>query len=372
MTPLLQGVEQAALPGRLNPFYLEGRPLPLAAPIAQQLGLRDGQVVQGAIELRGEMLKLLLNGSLVDLPPGLRFRPGDVVWLRAYRGAGGWLLKPVDPETGQAAAPSASAAAADAELAAAGESPALSRLLSLSLRPPMSPTLLQLFQPGVMDALLKTSGDAGLASLFQNMQLSMRGLTPNALQGAVMSSGFWLEALLGRGQLAGALDGKTLLRRLIRSLSDKEPGATSSLHKALDDIESAQVESLAAQARGELSFAMVLPFRDANPVEIRFFRPPRRPGQQPPPFSVDIHTKNDVLGEIWLKTSIAQAAHVDLMMWAVKDSVVRLARRHADALGKRLAVAGLTMDSFRVFHSARQEPPDHLAAAPGAMLDVSA
>jgi len=30
MTPLLQGVEQAALPGRLNPFYLEGRPLPLA------------------------------------------------------------------------------------------------------------------------------------------------------------------------------------------------------------------------------------------------------------------------------------------------------------------------------------------------------
>ncbi len=366
MTPLLQGVEQAALPGRLNPFYLEGRPLPLAMPIAQQLGLRDGQIVQGTIELRGEMLKLLLNGQLLDLPPGLRFRPGEAVWLRAYRGAGGWLLKAVDPDAARGAAPVADAAEP------ATESPALSRLLALSLRPPMSPTLLQLFQPGAMEALFKSGGDAGLASLFQSMQLSMRGLTPGALQGAVLSSGFWLEALLGRGQLAGAIDGKTLLRRLIRSLSDKEPGSTTSLHKALDDIESAQVESLAAQARGELSFAMVLPFRDANPVEVRFFRPPRRPGQQPPPFSVDIHTDNDVLGEIWLKTSIAQAAHVDLMMWAVKDSVVRLARRHADALGKRLAEAGLTMDSFRVFHSAREEQPEHPVAAPGTMLDVSA
>lgn len=369
MTPLLQGMEQAALPGRLNPFYLEGRPLPLEQPVARQLGLRDGQIVQGMIELRGENLKLLLNGQLIDLPPGLRFRPGDEVWLRAIRGGtGGWLLKPVVPEAEQPAALSP----AITESPAAAEAPAMSRLLALSLRPPMSPTLLQLFQPGVMDALLKSGGDAGLASMFQGMQLSMRGLTPAALQGAALSSGFWLEALLGRGQPTGTLDSKGLLRRLIRALSDKEPASASQLHRALDDIESAQVDSLAAQARGELSFAMVLPFKDANPVEIKFFRPPRRPGQQTPPFSVDIHTENEVLGEIWLKTSIGQAAHVDLMMWAVKDSVVRLARRHGDALGKRLALAGLTMDSFRVFHSARPDLPEAWSATPGAMLDVSA
>ncbi len=367
MTPLLQGVEQAALPGRLNPVYLEGRPFPLATPIAQQLGLRDGQVVQGAIALRGEFMQLLLNGKLLDLPPGLSFRPGEEVWLRAIRGTRGWLLKPVDPHAGHTTSP-----AAESDAPAAAESPNLSRLMALSLRPPMSPTLMQLFQPGAMDGLFKAGGDAGLAALFQSMQLSMRGLTPNALQGAVLSSGFWLEALLGRGQQPGAIDGKSLLRRLIRSLSDKEPASASQLHRALDDIESAQVDSLAAQTRGELSFAMVLPFSDANPVEIKFFRPPRRPGQQPPPFSVDIHTDNDVLGEIWLKTSIAQAAHVDLMLWPVKASVARPARRHADALGKRPALAGLTMDSFRVFHAARPSVPETWSATPGAMLDLSA
>jgi hypothetical protein len=222
-----------------------------------------------------------------------------------------------------------------------------------------------------MNGFLKAAGDPALASLFQSMQLSRRGLTPGALQGAVLSSGFWMEALLGRGQAPPSPDSKSLLRKLIRSLAEKEPAKSEQLRRAVDDIESAQVDSLAAQGRGELAFSMVLPFVDANPVEIKFFRPPRRPGQQRTPFSVDIHTENDELGEIWLKTSVTEAAHVDLMMWALKESVVRLAKRHSNALSERLSLAGLTMDSFNIFHSARPSLPDSWAP-PGAMLDVSA
>ena len=364
MNPL-QGTEQTALPGRLNPCYLDGRTITLLLPIAQQLGLRDGQIIQAAIEMRGDSLKLLYNGQLLDLPPGLRFRPGEQLWLRANRSAGGWTLRAVD---GRAA--SAPSQASTPALTAAADS-AISRLAALSLRPPTSPTLLSVFQPGVMSGFLKSAGDPALASLFQSMQLSMRGLTPGALQGAVMSSGFWLEALLGRGQPAPSPDTKSLLRKLIRSLADKEPVKSEQLRRAVDDIESAQVDSLAAQSRGELTFSMVLPFADANPVEIKFFRPPRRPGQQKPAFSVDIHTENDELGEIWLKTSVTEAAHVDLMMWALKESVVRLAKRHSNALSERLSLAGLTMDSFNIFHSARPSLPDNWAP-PGAMLDVVA
>lgn len=365
MNPL-QGTEQTALPGRLNPFYLDGRAITLLLPIAQQLGLRDGQIIQAAIEMRGETLKLLYNGQVIDLPPGLRFRPGEQLWLRANRGAGGWTLRAVDgrggPGSAQAAPPALTAAAADS---------GISRLASLSLRPPTSPTLLSVFQPGVMSGFLQAASDPALTSLFQSMQLSMRGLTPGALQGAVLSSGFWMEALLGRGQAPPSPDSKSLLRKLIRSLAEKEPAKSEQLRRAVDDIESAQVDSLAAQGRGELAFSMVLPFVDANPVEIKFFRPPRRPGQQRTPFSVDIHTENEELGEIWLKTSVTEAAHVDLMMWAMKESVVRLAKRHSNALSERLSLAGLTMDSFNIFHSARPSLPDSWAP-PGAMLDVSA
>lgn len=365
MNPLLQGIEQTALPGRLNPFYLEGRALPLATPVAQQLSLRDGQIIQAVIEARGDYLKLLFNGRLLDLPPNLRFRPGDTVWLRAQQTAGGWSLKPVDAATAQPAA-AATATPADGALP-----PGMSRLLALSLRPPSSPLLMQLFQPAQAAGLLQSAGSPELSALFQGLQLSMRGLTPAALQSAVMSSGFWLEALLGRGQSVAAGDTKSLLRRMIRALGEREGVMVESLRRAIDDIESAQVESVAAQARGELSFSMVLPFRDANPVALKFFRPPRRPGQDAPPFSVDIHTINDELGEIWLKTSVTRAAHVELMMWALKESVVRLARRHSEALGQRLSLAGLTMDSFRIFHAPRPSLPDSWAP-PGAVLDVRA
>jgi hypothetical protein len=367
VTPILQGTEQTALPGRLNAFYLEGRTIPLEEPIAHQLGLREGQIIQASIELRGETLKLLYNGELIDLPPGLRFRPGEQVWLRANRSIGGWTLKSVEAR----AASSAGSAPPPADTEAEAQS-GISRLLTLSLRPPTSPALLDLLQPSMLNSLLKAAGDPALAALFQRMQLSMGGLSPGALQSAVQSSGLWLEALLGRGQPGQINDLKTLLRRLIRALGDKEPARVDSLKRAVDDIEAAQVDSLGSQARGELSFSLVLPFADGNPVEIKFFRPPRRPGQEKPPFSVDIHTTNDVLGEIWLKTSISQAAHVDLMMWALKASVVNLAKRHSDALSKRLALAGLTMDSFRIFHAARPSLPDDWAAVPGAVLDVVA
>ena len=367
---MLFGPEQAALPGRLNPIYLEGRPLQLETPIAQQLGLRDGQIVQASVELRGEALKLLLNGKLFDLPPALRFRPGDSVFLRAYQGANGWLLKIFDPTAQPAATAAAPASAPATELPAAQIN--ASRLAALSLRPPMSPTLLDLFAPRQAASLLQTTGNPELAAMFQRLQLSMRGLSAAGLQAAILDSGFWMEALLSRGQSQPANDAKALLRRMIRALSDKDASIIAGLEKAVDDIESAQVESLAAQGRGELLFSMVLPFVDANPVHIRFFRPARQPGREPPPFSVDIHTENEVLGEIWLKTSITRASHVDLMMWALKGSAVRLARKHSDALGQRLQQAGLTMDSFRIFHSARPSLPEGWTPSAGAMLDVCA
>jgi hypothetical protein len=229
---------------------------------------------------------------------------------------------------------------------------------------------MQLFQPAQINAMLQAAASPDLAALFNRMRLSLQGLNALDLQRAVQGSGLWFEALLSQGQLVSGQDNKAWLRRMIRALGEREAPQRATLERALDDVEAAQVESLQAQSRGEISFAMVLPFADARPISIRFFRPARRPDQQAPPFTVNIHTDNEVLGEIWLKTAISRASHVDLMMWALKSDVVALARQHSDALAGRLKEAGLTMDSFRIFHSARPSLPESWTP-PGAMLDVS-
>ena len=356
------GPEPASLTGRIHPIYLEGKPFQLETVVARQLGLRDGQTVQASAELRGETLKLLLNGKLFDLPPGLHMQDGETVWLRVHANATSWLLKPVDMSPPEALNNPASPVA---------EALNTSRLNALLLRPPMSPTLLALFQPAMMNGLLQAVGNPELAAMFQRMRLTMQGLSANALQRGVQGSGMWLEALLSQGQAVSGQDSKAWLRRMIRALGERDSPQKASLEKALDDVEAAQVDSLAAQARGEIAFAMVLPFVDANPVELKFFRPARQPGQEAPPFTVNIHTDNQYLGEIWLKTSITRASHVDLMMWAMRPDIVNLARQHSDALSRRLREAGLTMESFRVFNSARPSLPESWTPT-GAVLDVRA
>ncbi len=361
------GPDEATRFGRLNPIYLEGKSLQIEAQVARALGLRDGQIVHANVELRGETLKMLINGQLFDLPPGLRFRPGEEIWLRAQAKAHGWLLRPVEPQE------ETTEQSESVFSVSTSPTPTInnSRLLALSLRPPQTPVLMSLFQPAQFEALFRTMSSPEMAAIFQRMRLSMGTLNANDIEKAVQNSGFWLEALLAQGKTIPLSDNKALLRKMLRALSEADVQSKGKIEKALDDVEAAQVESLAAQTRGEISFSMVLPFIDANPVEIHFFRGARRPGEEKPPFTVNIHTNNDHLGEIWLKTSISRLAHVDMMMWAVREDVVNLARRHTEALSKRLRDAGLTMDSLRIFHSARPSLPESWSAPSGAMLDVS-
>lgn len=370
----MSGTEPIAQTGRIHPISVEIRPLQLETTQAREMGLRDGQVIQGSMELRGESLKLLLNGQLIDVPPGFRFRPGDPVWLKAQSRPSGWWLRLLDPRKVASTLTQAGAGHHDTpsatELSATALTP--SRLQALLLRPPMSPMLTSLFEPKEIAALLKSAANEELVHQFLQMRLSLSKLSAGALQSAVQGSGLWLESMLARGQASAVIDVKTLLRRLIRALGERDSPHKASLQRAIDDIEAAQVESVSAQSRGELSFALVLPFAGANPVEIEFFRPSRRRHQkEAPPFTVNIHTDHHTLGEIWFKLSLVGRSQIDLMVWAVKTETANRARQRVTELVNALRAAGLSVGLFRVFNSARPSMPTG-SSPPGAMLDVQA
>ncbi len=380
----MQGPEQLLLTGRIHPISLEIRPLQLENTQARTLGLRDGQIVQAALEMRGDTLKLVLNSGLIDVPPGLRLRAGDTLFLRAQARPGNWLLRPVDPRTaaraegaeGAEAAEAAGSTATTAPTATASRgtsSPAIhlmpSRLQSLMLRPPFTPELMSLLEPKELASLLRTVGNDQLVALFRRLQLSIRGLSPEALQSGVLASGLWLETLLGSGKPIDPPDVKTLLRRLVRALGEQASSDRTRLSRAIDDIESAQVESVRAQSRGELVFPLVLPFADANPVELRFARSRRRGGADDPPFTVNLHTVHARLGELWLQISVTERTQVHLMLWAIRTATATAARRQTEQLRQRLAGAGLAFGTMRVFNAPRPvDQPD--IARPGTMLDI--
>ena len=141
------------------------------------------------------------------------------------------------------------------------------------------------------------------------------------------------------------------------------------LHPGAGDVVRAVVQ---AQAQRELLFTFVLPFKDAEPVELQFRRPPRQ-GDEQPPFIVNVHSRNEALGEIWLKTQLNGLDKVELTMWALQGGVVEQAKNRSAELASTLTEAGLTMQSFQVIHGPRPDSqPDWKPSGRGMVVDLSA
>jgi hypothetical protein len=368
---MITGAETAHLTPKTPTIYLEGK-LPLVIErTAAELGLRDGQVVQGTLESKPDALRLNLQnlqaGAYIDLPKdlpaGLRLASGDTALFKVQVLANGTIvLRPL--QAAPAATPAAPASAA----------PTLpGRTEQLGFRPPDMQALAQLLRPGVLEGMLQglQASAPGLHALQQWLKLrpSMAQLTPEKLQQAMQRSGFMTENLLTQGMGAGLIDLKSVLRQLMRggSTIDKD----GLIGDSLDDIESRQLMGQERIDGREWVFSMMLPFADAEPVTMRWARAKRQPGQAKPPLVIHLHTRNRDLGEVWLQTRISDQTDVDMVMWAEREDVVARAKALASNLEQELDSAGLNMTRLQIIHG--QGPQDPMPYAPpgmGSLLDV--
>jgi hypothetical protein len=368
---MITGAETAHLSPKTPVIYLEGK-LPLVVErTAAELGLRDGQVVQGTLESKAESLRLNLKnlqpGAYVDLPKdlpaGLRLASGDTALFRVQVLANGSiLLRPL-----QAAPVSTPAAPATPAPALPG------RTEQLGFRPPDMNALAQLLRPGVLEGMLQglqaSAPELGALRQWLKLRPGMAQLTPEKLQQAMQRSGFMTESLLSQGMGAGLIDLKSVLRQLMRggSAVDKE----GLIGESLDDIESRQLMGQESLNGKEWALSMMLPFADAEPVAMRLTRGRRQTGQSKPPLVIHLHTRNQDLGEIWLQTRISDQTDIDMVMWADREDVANRAKALASNLEQELDSAGLNMTRLQIIHG--QGPQDPMPYAPpgmGSLLDV--
>ena len=383
---MITGAEALVAPNRINPIYLDGKLLTFQASIAQALGLKDGQIVQAMVRLHGDQPKLLLQGRMIDAPASSLAAPGESMWLRVQNKAEGqWSFQPVPAPAGTQASSTALTLTAPTLMMAPSLAPVVSRIANLLYRPTGAVELSQLYKPGTLDALLGTIARPDLLTQWRGLQLSMSQLTPSALQQAMMGA-MGSEVWLARGMPMAAQDPKQMLRKLIdaintnnlnaNQLNDGDDtdsiGIISRLQRAVDDIEASQVQAVQAQAQQEILFNMTLPFADANPVELTIRRGPKQEGESPL-LIINVHSKSEELGPVWLKTQLANSEQVELTMWSEDPRVVSQARSRSSLLGQELSSAGLTMKSFQVIQGAR--PTETSVWAPsgrGLVVDVSA
>ena len=389
----------------LDPLPAPTEPLPapavarVDAPTVQAMGLKDGQVLQASVQARDGALGFVVDGRVLPtLEPGAQDDP-LLVNLRVEINEDGSatlhnLLAPA-ARPALAAAPLALAPVSLGGVLATvaeevpqrvtlGPQDFFSRLGSLLFRANGLPEMVNLFTSGTLDAVLGQIGRPDLQAQWARQRLSMAQLSARDVRGAVQSA-------LGseRGLLSGvdrdipANDTKQLLMGALASmgsmdeLSGDDLRTAQHLQRGVDDLESAQVRAAQAQTQQELVFSMVIPFKDAAPVEIQFERRRTSEGKTTP-FTVNVHSTSTDYGELWLKTELQGKDQVDLVMWARRAAVVDMAQAGATSLGQQLQACGLAMRSFQVIHGERPgsnqdaaaEPP--VSALAGAVLDIRA
>ncbi|NBY05002.1 MAG: hypothetical protein EBQ82_06340, partial [Betaproteobacteria bacterium] len=321
---------------RATPVQLDSRPHWIETSLAEQLGLQDGQVVQALVEKKDGRVRLWLKDFSFELPNGWVLKEGDKPFLRVIANPGGWgflIQTPTDPAVAEK--PNLAllnlAGKGPAEmlsgLPAGPVEPAASvtsnRLNTLVFQPPGFAAFRQLLQmidmnsPQLSQLTLEQSE---LLARISGLGLSMGQLQPMGLRKALAPYFKSVENQLAQRQKVED-EPRSLIRQLLSSLGEEDTGASvnglsEDLHKALNELEAAQVQSVIDQNRGELNLRVMLPFADADPVELHFQRPSRQQGEEAPPLSVDIHSQSRLLGEVWLHTLIKARHQVELTMWA--------------------------------------------------------
>ena len=356
------GPELVSAASRIGPVQAENRSVWVQTPVAQQLGLRDGQIVQATVEVRDQRVRLWLKDFFFDLPNGWVLKDGDKPFLRVSHNPGGWGFLIQAYPNGQAPPATATpvnqlfglnpgAALASEE---AQPEPQSNRLGMLLMHPPGFATFSKLLSD-VAQGSWSTQAEIGpwLQRLLQQRN-SMAQINPSMLRKAVMGQARSIENILLQGQEA-ADDPKTLLKTLLSLLSEEgnNKGVLRQVEDAATEFEAAQAQSAQKMQQGELSLHVILPFIDADPVDLHFQRPARKKGQEEPPLSVDIHSRSRVLGEVWLNTQISKGSDVDLVMWALRGEVAHLAKERSGELGLELGSAGLQLQSFQIFNAPR-------------------
>jgi len=370
------GTESVLGAMRATPVQLDMRTHWLETSMAEQLGLQDGQVVQALVEKKDGRVRLWLKDFSFDLPNGWVLKDGDKPFLRVSVNPGGWGLLIQNPTDLSAAADKTKLAldglggkaltgspagagfvVADAVLSTSATS---NRLNTLVFQPPGFAAfrhLLQMMDLRAPQITQLSAGQSDLLARLSGLGLSMAQLQPLGLRKALAPYFRSVESQLSQRQKVEDTP-RSLIRQLLDSLGEEDTGASvnglsEDLHKALNELEAAQLQSAIDLNRGELNLRLMLPFTDADPVELHFQRPPRQPGEENPPLSVDIHSQSRLLGEVWLHTLIKAGHQVELTMWALREDVAQQARSHSTELVLELGAAGLELQQFQIYNSPR-------------------
>ncbi len=331
-----------AVPRPIGPDALPNN-VPISQPIAAELGLKPGQVVQALVANTGDKMALQLKNGEIPLPSNLRLPEGQVQ-LRVMQGPQGLLLS----FSGAQTVPASQAAAVG------GVSAALANILA---RPAGKSQIQSLFSPRAMESLLSGQGLDREARVLQNNRLDSNTLNAQAIARAVQFGGLNTERAVLDGVSLSAQMLKPWLRQILRLLPAQSE-ISSRFSDLVGDVERFQLDAMPNTGnRDHIGMSALLLFRDQLPVELIFERFPSADDDGATIWVINLHTSLELLGEIWMKSTFSRK-DVDFVMWAVEPKTANLAKEASIDLKEAFSEIDLTVRTIQILNSERTNFPE--------------
>lgn len=357
---MISGSETTHLVSRQLSAIVETRLPVIPAPDVLTLGLREDQIVRPLVTIQSDALKLVLQGRAFDPPPGMKLVPGKSPLMRVHLLTGGGAVLHLAEEV-------------------APPTPTLApiRLERLLHMPGSIDTLLQALRPGVLQqwlapALANNPQVGALLQILLRGRPAMDGLDGPGLRQAMRASGFLTESQLLR-KAASPFDLKSVLRQLTERLQSEYPETAAKLTEVVDEIEAFQLQTLQNDPTRPMPLHLALAFGNGPPVQLTVHRDRVTKPPEESAWDVELYTRSEDWGQIWLRTRVIGNERVGLTMWAERKDICSLAVQRGHLLRESLREAQLTLNNFRIIHGLR---PDTVApspsAGPGRLIDCEA
>ena len=335
--PMLIPDISAAVPRAIAPDALP-QSVPIRQPIAGELGLKAGQVIQALVASSGDKMALQLGQHQLPLPQQMKLPAGELT-LRVIQTKEGFALVPQLSSQSQA-----SQAAATSGLSAA--------LAAVLTRNTARPQTQSLFAPQGLESILSASGLSDEAKKLAANRLSSNQLSGELIKSAVQFGALGNEKALLEGVAFQGGMLKPWLRQILKLLPQQSE-LTARVGSLVSELESLQIEALPQSHVRDSGLAAILLFRDQSPVELLFERENVVDGDEVKRLWIlNLHTTLDRLGEVWMKSTFS-GKDVDLTFWAREEQTATLAKKSKMDLEEALSEHDLNVKSMQIFASPR-------------------
>lgn len=327
---------------KVNPIFLEGT-LKIAAAEAKAFGLRDGQIVQAVIENRGDHTKLLIGNKEFEIPKNIYTGEGSKFQAKvSILGNGSAVLTPagVSLTGGNTASTFV---------------PLSPHFMNLLLHSSGFSNLSSLYASSLLPSLLARGGLNDLISKILGLRLNVNSLTPSEIKNFIMNFGLFNEALLSKKQKLNQNNQKVLIGQLIRLLNERGVDSQS-VSRAFLDIEASQLETNQGLQNREILFSLIFPFKDFGEWGFSFSKTKNPENENNSFYTFNLHTKNEFIGEVWLRVVVENKNNLNMQMWATDKTTYKRAVSKSDKLNNLLNEAGLNVSSFEIYNEERPGP----------------